>query len=373
MESQPTAFDGMDLAPALAQVFGNTPPDLVLTRLRGDASSRIYYRLTRSTRPKDGRPSSLIVMRLPADALKSDEKSAGAAPTELPFLDVQRMLKQRRIRVPEVHCADVARHVVLLEDLGDETFEARLLANPQHEWQFLYGQAVDLLSTMHARCAEAKPNESIAFTRKFERELLRWELDHFREWGLEAVFGALPAAERAMLDAAFDRLADEVASVPTGFVHRDYQSRNLMWAPDESLCVIDFQDAFIGPAPYDLVALLCDSYVALPLSLQDELIQRYCATRGLSITDSAAFTAAFWRIALQRKLKDAGRFVFIDRVRQNPDFLQWYPQSLIYVERALQQLGESYAGVRELLSQHIVGFPSQVAVPAAISAQRVSS
>ena len=38
---------------------------------------------------------------------------------------------------------------------------------------------------------------------------------------------------------------------------------------------------------------------------------------------------------MQRKLKDAGRFVFIDRVRGNPGFLVSIPASLRYVREAL--------------------------------------
>ena len=52
-----------------------------------------------------------------------------------------------------------------------------------------------------------------------------------------------------------------------------------MWKADE-LVVIDFQDALQGPRPYDLVALLCDSYVDLPVGLQDAMIVRYCVARG---------------------------------------------------------------------------------------------
>jgi len=48
---------------------------------------------------------------------------------------------------------------------------------------------------------------------------------------------------------------------------------------------------------------------------------------------------AFWRgfrlQTIQRKLKDGGRFVFIDRVKKNPSFLPHIPQSFEYVRRYL--------------------------------------
>ena len=43
---------------------------------------------------------------------------------------------------------------------------------------------------------------------------------------------------------------------------------------------------------------------------------------------------------MQRKLKDAGRFVFIDRVKNNPSFLQYFEPSLAKVRAALARLAD---------------------------------
>jgi aminoglycoside/choline kinase family phosphotransferase len=301
-------------------------------------------------------------MRLPENPLGSDERSGAEAPSELPFIDVQRMLARRGIAVPRVYVDDTKGRVLLLEDLGDETFEQRLSQTPRARWSEPYAQAVDLLVEMHHACRERRPAESIAFRRSFEPSLLRWELDHFREWGLEALVGPLSAEDRSALDRDFDRLGDQVAALDRGFVHRDYQSRNLMWAGGTRLTVIDFQDALEGPGVYDLCALLCDSYVDLDPALQDAMIERYALAMN---RDPEAMSRAFWCVAAQRKLKDAGRFVFIDRVRANPDFLRWYPQSLVYAGRALRTSG--YPEVFALLQRLLPGFPDTAPVPAAVT------
>ncbi len=49
----------------------------------------------------------------------------------------------------------------------------------------------------------------------------------------------------------------------------------------------------------------------------------------------------FYLQTLQRKLKDAGRFVYIDRVKGNPDFLRFIPSSLRYVRQAMNWLAKS--------------------------------
>jgi len=343
--------------PALAEIYGSLP-EFTLERLVGQASSRVYWRLSAA----GADPGTLIVMQLPDDAFASDEGGDGPPPTELPFLSVGRLLDERGVRVPKVHAVDLPNRVILLEDLGDETFEDRLKARPGAT-DALYGVAVDRLAAMHAACDDL-PADSLPETGRFDRALLRWEMDHFREWGLEELGGALTDGQRERFDGSADALVDQILAAPQGFTHRDYQSRNLMWKGDE-LVLIDFQDALQGPRPYDLVALLCDSYVDLGEPLQLAMIERYGRARGFDATEQQAFTTTFWRVAVQRKLKDAGRFVYIDRVRGNADFLPAFGQSLGYVGRALRQLGSELAELRTLLEGRIDGFPDQVATPPA--------
>ena len=102
-------------------------------------------------------------------------------------------------------------------------------------------------------------------------------------------------------------------------------------APDH-LGVIDFQDALTGPRIYDLVALLNDSYANLDAAFKDHILEYYAALRDL---DAATLKAEFNLVTIQRKLKDGGRFVFIDRVKHNPSFLPFVETSFDRVKAAL--------------------------------------
>jgi len=349
----------LDFTESLRRLYGTPLPAIVVDELAGDASTRRYFRITAHDATTG--PKRVIAMKLPKNAFSSDEGGAQPPTERLPFLEVGDLLRSVGVPVPRVFVEHLEEGVVLLEDLGDETFERRLCRASKSTWEAHYAVAVDLLAKMHDRL-DPVPAGSIVARRTFDRELLTWELDHFRQWGLEALFGALVPDDAALLGDRFSAVVDAIADMPTGFVHRDYQSRNLMVRDEGPLVVIDFQDAMIGPRVYDLVALLCDSYVPLERELQDAMVARYAALRRI---DPKELEREFWTVALHRKLKDAGRFVFIDRVRSNASFLQWYPQSLVYVGRALDALADQ-PQLTDLLCRVIPGFPDAVSKPASV-------
>ena len=60
-------------------------------------------------------------------------------------------------------------------------------------------------------------------------------------------------------------------------------------------------------------------------------------------------------VTVQRKLKDAGRFVFIDRVRENPGFFCFVEPTIAKVRAALDRLAGDPAldRLRDLLDRVI--------------------
>jgi N-acetylmuramate 1-kinase len=314
----------------------------------GDASTRRYHRV----RVNGGNPASVVIMELPDEPLKSEEATAGGPPPELPFLNIQRYLAAGGIPVPRIYKADMARGLVALEDLGDQTFESVVKDATAAQRRPYYRRALEHIAELQRLGRQKADPTCLAFSRRFDQPLLRWELDHFREWYLEAERGAqLTPTERASMDQAFDWLAGTLAAAPTVLVHRDFQSRNLMVIADRpELRVIDFQDALLGTEAYDLVALLRDSYVVLAPEEVDELVGEFVKVAG--IADEAGFRRLFLLQSLQRKLKDIGRFVFIDRVRKNPSFLRWIPSTAGYIRQALQKAPAEMAEVVRTLQRH---------------------
>lgn len=340
------------LVPFVRPLVGAAPQAAgAVQTMAGDASTRRYHRV----RIDGGRPPTVVIMELPDEPMKSDEATApGMGPPELPFLNVQRYLAAGGFPVPRVYRADMQRGLLALEDLGDRTFESMVKDAPAARRAHYYRAAIAQIVALQRLGDRGSDPGCIAFGRRFDEALLRWELEHFKEWYLEAERGVkLDAGDQRALGAAFDWLARELARSPTTLVHRDFQSRNLMVVGDANpeLRVIDFQDALLGTRAYDLVALLRDSYVVLSADEVESFVTEFVAQAG--ITDGDGFRRLFLLQTLQRKLKDVGRFVFIDRVRKNPSFLRWIPSTVGYLRAAVGAAPGELSALREVFSRHL--------------------
>lgn len=326
LELDPKALDRL-IVQAISE------PALSVTPMAGGASTRRYLRIST--------PSGTAVAMFVPDAAPA-ELTRGATPPRWPFLEVRALLEERGVRVPRVlgEACDVG--LVLLEDLGDQTLAAFLERAPERRAD-IYKLAVTDLARAQ-RALRELPASSVIGSRAFDEKLLRWELDHFREWGLDARDRALSREDREAFDAIADRLARRIAAWPRGFVHRDYQSRNLMVIEPEggahALVWIDFQDALLGPRVYDLVALLNDSYQTFDRAFVEARLDDFAQASGADPRERAALGREFDVVTVQRKLKDAGRFVFIDRVKKKPSFLPFVEPTLAMVRAALERLSD---------------------------------
>lgn len=315
------------------------PDGLSLLKLQGEASYRIYYRLSL----KSGR--TFIVMKLPEGKASASEEITNLKEksSEIPFVNVDRFLRSRDLPVPAIHYADDKAGIILLEDFGDETFEKCVADADDATRKIWYKRAIALLLEFQKKTA--RPDAAcVAYQRSFDTTLLNWEFDHFLEYGVETRLGLkIPDVDALSLRELTSKITEKLIGLPQMLVHRDFQSRNLM-IRSEKLHLLDFQDALMGPRPYDLVALLRDSYVALSPPLLSELIGFY--------SSEASFREEFDLMTVQRKLKDAGRFVYIDRVKGNPSFLKHIPNSLQYVREAFERL-PGQAALFDLLKKYV--------------------
>jgi N-acetylmuramate 1-kinase len=314
-----------------------------ITPLAGDASNRRYFRATLTGGP----PHSAIVMQLaePEGFKQSEEAVSGTAHqiVELPFINIQSHLAKVKVPVPTLYYYDQSAGLLYLEDFGDVTLADAVSGADQAKMESHYKQAIDVLIQMQIHATRQKDQTCLAFHRGFDAPLLMWEFDHFLEYGVEVRNGTpLTDVDGQAIRRVFKHMADQLVGQPQIFTHRDYHSRNLM-VDGTRLGVIDFQDALMGPATYDLASLVRDAYIQLDEALVDELVEYYLnqmVDRGVGWIDRTGFRRVFDHTSIQRNLKAAGRFVYIDRVKGNPKFLADIPRVLSYVKRNLQKYPE---------------------------------
>jgi aminoglycoside/choline kinase family phosphotransferase len=109
---------------------------------------------------------------------------------------------------------------------------------------------------------------------------------------------------------------------------------------EHDIAWIDFQDAMLGPRVYDLVALLGDSYQSFERGFVDARLAEFCDYLRLETADRAALQREFDMVTVQRKLKDAGRFVFIERKNGNPSFLKFVEPTIEKARTSLARLAD---------------------------------
>ena len=233
------------------------------------------------------------------------------------------------MRIPEIFAVDGEAGVILLEDCGDESLEDAWRRGGWEEAGPHYDAAMEMMAAMQ-EAPGAPAGERIALARRFDPEFFTNELHHTRKYAFEHLLG-METDERA-LDAAFRELCEEICRIPFRLTHRDYHSRNLM-VLDEAVFAIDFQDARMGPATYDLASLVFDSYVDLGATARDYLIARYWETCGHRLFSAKEeYERALRATAIQRNLKAIGTFAYQKAVRGAERYLASIPHTARMVQ-----------------------------------------
>jgi len=309
-------------------------------RMEGDASTRIFERLTTEgettvlmnapRRPdgppvRDGKPYSTI---------------AHLAEDIVPYVALAQGLRDRNLSAPIILHADLERGVVIMEDLGNERI---VKGDPPAPIQQRYEAAVDLLVSLHRR----KLPERLPVSPHVEYYLPHYDMDAFLieaelllDWYLAGAGAAATAPTREKFVSLWRAALAPAVEAPATWVLRDYHSPNLLWLSErESVArigLVDFQDALLGPAAYDVASLLQDARVDVPEPLEVLLLSRYVRARLYDQRfDAIAFARLYATLAAQRATKILGIFARLDRRDGKPQYLRHIPRLLRYLRRSL--------------------------------------
>ncbi len=309
-----------------------------LVALTPDASAREYFRI-----PWHG--STAIVAAYPEGFDKLTQ----------PFLDVTGLFQAAALPVPQIYAVDEAKGLIVQEDCGDRQLYDYFATASEADSEQLLKEAVTLIARIQQATVMATERESVASKLAFDFAKLSWELDFF----YEHFFGSLRKeklkpreAKRFKQELAI--VARELAARPRVLCHRDYHASNLLVDGQKRLRIIDYQDARLGPASYDLVSLLLDRVTQVPSLARIRAgrlnFLQARVSLDLPVLEAEEFTAEFRLMTVQRVLKAIGTFSFQIGVRGRVAVYGRYINPMLMVAVQACELLERFPLIQSVLA-----------------------
>jgi len=310
-------------------------------RIQGDASTRSYERL----RLGEQRAILMNSPRRPDGPPVRDGKPYSAiahlAEDIVPFVAMANGLRQLGFSTPQIYEAELAEGLLIIEDLGSEPVVS---GDPPAPIENRYAAAIDVLAALHGQ----ELPSAILVAPQVVHSLPVYDLDAYLieaelllDWYLPRLGVAVPEAVRTGFVALWTHVLQEALEAAPTWVLRDFHSPNLIWLPErEGIArpgLLDFQDALMGPAAYDVASLLQDARVDVPELMEVALLGQYVTRRGEVEPDfePAAFIRLYATLAAQRASKILGIFARLDRRDGKPQYIRHIPRVWGYLQRSL--------------------------------------
>jgi N-acetylmuramate 1-kinase len=252
------------------------------------------------------------------------------------FVRISNYLEKKGVNVPQIHCIDENSSQMLIEDLGDNTL-LQVVQNDRDQIKIVYPIVLDSLAQLQKSSLEDESvhgdvqlNQALE-NRNFGLLDIRWETEYFSHEFLSGYLGVKPNLIEDLIP-YFDELANKVSDHSRGFMHRDFQSQNLM-IKDFRLFQIDFQGARNGSIYYDLASVLWDPYVELSLKEVEFYFESYCSKVGWNKREAWSL---FLQASLQRLMQALGAYAFLSLKKGKVEFKNWVAPGLRQLRQVLE-------------------------------------
>ena len=282
-----------------------------LIPIKNDASFRKYFRVDKK-------------ILMDADPNFGEDVSS--------FININHLLTDFRLNVPEIYSIDKENGFLLIEDLGENIFSKIL--NSENEEQ-LYKQAIEVLAEIYKKNLEEFSNFS--FLEKYSIEKLQDESQLFIEWYLKKYLD-IDITDTDIQD--FKEIISTIFNaLNTNFeklVLRDYHVDNLILQNSKSglkkVGILDFQDAVIGSSSYDLISIVEDVRRPISNDLKNKLIKYFIDLTGYEVNQLEKELAFY---SVQRNLKILGIFSRLNLRDNKPRYMLYNDNAWKYIESNL--------------------------------------
>ena len=309
--------------------------------LRGDLSTRRFWRVDIATPVETAAPPTAILVDLGPDDLPRYVRVLNLLPTpitEPPWINLHRFLESIGAPVPSLYDADPEQRAMLVEDVGQlSLLDAVRL--PGADTADLFRLAADELLRLHVDGTARIDHRCVASQIEYSGRLFEWEFKEFSEVGLAAV---APGADSSVIGPELADIAARLDRYPRVFSHRDYHRENLYIEDGPRLRIIDFQDALMAPAAQDLAVLLTtrDTDEIITPTIERRILDFYfagLARRGVHTLGFEDFMTSYRLCVLQHALKMIGRFEMFER-NGKAGYRRYIPNLLAQSRRMLAEM-----------------------------------
>lgn len=315
---------------------GEDPQGFDLKAIAADGSKRNFWRVA----PRASERTFVAMANAPVDDSARRENLA--------YLRIGRHLTGKGLPLPRIYTSRLDAGWFLMEDFGSVRLQDA--AASVQDRISMYEQVVPILLRLQIQGSEGFSPSWTCQTETYDAYVMRrFEAEYFRDAFLCNYLGL--KKEWPELESPFTHLAGKASSGETRFfLHRDFQSRNIMVA-NGRIGVLDWQGGRLGPLAYDLASLLIDPYTNLSGKERGAIYETYVHLLAEAFPDAVeTVIQTFPYLALQRNLQILGAFSFLARVQKKPFFAAYLPPALISLRGLLEELhDEKLSPLEELV------------------------
>jgi len=305
-----------------------------LKKISGDASFREFYRL------KKGNKTSIIVQ-----AKKNKFKNL------IIYVIINKILKENKINAPKLISNHYQSNMIEISDLGEKSFYDKILKK-KNKFNY-YKNLIKIIFKLQ----KIKIKKNYHFGKykiklqKYSLSNLHKESDLFFDWYLKFYLKRSKISKiKKILKKELNKIFKKLYFKSNTFVHRDFHASNIM-INKKVFGLIDSQDAIIGNPLYDVVSLIDDVRIKLPINLQNKLLKFYHLESKLKREKFHNLKNDYDILSVQRNLKILGIFVRLSKRDNKSNYLKYLPHTWSLINRRLKN--PIFKNFRLLLNQNV--------------------
>ena len=305
-----------------------------LKKISGDASFREFYRLKKENK------TSIIVQ-----AKKNKFKNL------IIYAIINKILKENKINAPKLISNHYQNNIIEISDLGEKSFYDKI-QKKKNKFNY-YKNLIKIIFKLQ----KIKIKKKYHFGRykiklqKYSLSNLHKESDLFFDWYLKFFLKRSKISKiKRILKKELNKIFKKLYFKNNTFVHRDFHASNIM-INKKTFGLIDSQDAIIGNPLYDVVSLIDDVRIKLPINLQNKLLKFYHLESKLKREKFHNLKNDFDILSVQRNFKILGIFVRLSKRDNKSNYLKYLPHTWSLINRRLKN--PIFKNFRLLLNQNV--------------------